>query len=116
MEKEEKERKEKEKEKEKEEKERGKEEELDLRVEPAANTSPCVLSSKVKFAWEWTQLVWRCGGDDENGVMGYEDNVVNDDNDVNRNYGDNDEMFMTILTNVNTAEVNAFPNPHLAIV
>ena len=43
MEKEEKERKEKEK-------ERGKEEELDLRVEPAANTSPCMLSSKVKFA------------------------------------------------------------------
>ena len=99
------------------EKERGKEEELDLRVEPAANTSPCVLSSKVKFAWEWTLLCHTgCGGDGEDGVMGDDDGNDNDDNEDNRNNDENDEMPLTIFTNVNTAEVNAFPNPHLAIV
>ena len=49
-----------------------------------------------------------CGGDD--------DGNDNDDIEDNRSYDENDEMLLTIMTDVNTAEVNAFPNPHLAIV
>ena len=36
--------------------------------------------------------------------------MCDDDNEVN------DEMLMTILTDVNTTEVNAFPNGHLVLI